>query len=303
MEKNYYEELGLTRDAGLEIIKKAYRTFARKYHPDISSEKDAEQKMQIINKAYDTLNQPEKKKKYDSELDASQLNPAQQYNSNRSTASNHSNFEDLFGGFYRNFSDDHSSHDQRNKNASIRGKNQYVILEVPLRAAFEGLNQQISLRLSTYDRHGQLKIKNKILEMKIPKGMKNGQHLRLIGQGLSGVNGAENGDLIVEIKYKSSPEITIDQADIFYQMNISPWQAALGQEFEVSTPTGKIHIQIPQNTIYGKKLLIPGKGIPAPTPGNLYLILNITYPQTDSSQYVKILEQFPQSFSHFEMPT
>lgn len=304
MAKNYYEELGLTRDAGLELIKKAYRAFARKYHPDVSSEADAVQKMQIINKAYDTLNQPEKKKQYDFELDATQFNDVQQSNSNDSRPTDHSNFNHLFGHFYRKFTGGYSSRAyQQDQNSGIRGKDQYVSLEVPLRVAFEGLNQQISVQIPTYNTLGHVITKNKILEIKIPKGIKNGQFIRFVGQGLSGINGGENGDLFIEIHYKTTSEIWIEQADLFYRMNISPWQAALGQEFELSTPNGKIKIQIPKNTIYGKKLRIRGKGIPAPIPGHLYLILDISHPQVDASQYVHTLEQFAQSFSHFKPRT
>ncbi|ENW16228.1 curved DNA-binding protein [Acinetobacter haemolyticus] len=220
MTKNYYEELGVTRDASADEIKKAYRKLARKYHPDISKEADAEEKMQAINVAYDTLSNADKKAEYDQMLDhpqgfsgfgqrtggfnqgSSGFDGSQFYRQSSGDGADFSGFEDLFGRFGAGFGGGQQRSQRQQR--SYRGEDQHASIQVDISIAYQGSTQQITLQIPTYNVYGEPEIQRKTLEVKIPKGMKEGQQIRLTGQGQSGINGGENGDLYIEIQYKDT---------------------------------------------------------------------------------------------------
>ena len=320
MAQNYYDDLGLNRQASPEDIKKAYRKLARKYHPDVSKEADAEAKMQAINVAYDTLSDPEKKKQYDFELDhphASQNFTGsgsgysdQDFYAGQDAAgqsefsqSNFSGFEDLFGRFGQGFGggryQQYRSGARDSKQYAFRGEDQHAQIEVDLDVAFHGITQNITLQIPTYNAYGEPEVQRKTLQVKIPKGMKEGQQIRLSKQGQAGINGGEAGDLYIQIHYKQDDRIRVENADIYYHIDITPWEAALGQDIEVNTPNGTVKVSIPKNTVYGKQLRLKDKGIPAKVPGHLYLILNIVYPKAETEQQIHAYEHLAQAFSHF----
>ena len=302
MSQNYYESLGVSRDADAEQIKKSYRKLARKYHPDISKESDAEAKMQAINVAYDTLSNPEKKAEYDAKLDHPQgfggfrqgnaqgqggfggfngFGGYSSYSSGQQGGADFSGFEDLFGRFGSGFGGG------RRHSSAYQGEDQHASIEVDLAVAYAGSTQQITLQIPTYTAQGQPEMQRKTLQIKIPKGMKAGQQIRLSGQGQSGINGGANGDLYIEIQYRHDKRQYVEGADVFSTIDVMPWQAALGGQMEVTTPAGRLNINIPIHAKNGQQLRLKGKGIPnATTPGNLYLILNIVAPsaQTDAQK-------------------
>lgn len=331
MAKSYYEELGISRDANPEDIKKAYRKLARKYHPDVSKEADAEAKMQSINVAYDVLSNQEKKKQYDFELDHPQSFDQfrdgnsnsgfgqgfnqntdhsgfdqNDFHKNGSNQNNYGGFENLFGRFGQGFGGGRYQRDgsQANQNRqsqqfSFKGEDQHARIDVDLSVAFEGATQTITLQIPTYNVYGEAEVQRKTLQVKIPKGMKEGQQIRLAKQGQAGINGGEAGDLYIEIQYINTDQIRVEGADIYYNIDISPWEAALGQDIEVMTPSGKVKVSIPKNTVYGKQLRLKDKGIPSKTPGHLYLVLNIVYPKAETEQQINAYQDFAQAFSHF----
>lgn len=317
MAKNHYETLGVARDAAAEDIKKAYRKLARKYHPDVSKEANAEEMMQAINVAYDTLNDAEKKKQYDFELDNPYANAggfggqsggqsgfdgSQFYRSSgNTTGQDFSGFEDLFGRFGGGFGGGRQQqYGQRgSQQHSYKGEDQHARIEVDIEIAFHGATQNITLQIPTYNAYGEPEVQRKTLQVKIPKGMKEGQQIRLSKQGQAGINGGEAGDLYIQIHYKQDAKIRVEDADIYYSIDISPWEAALGQEIEVNTPNGKLKVNIPKDTVYGKQLRLKDKGIPAKVPGHLYLVLNIVYPKAETEQQQHAYEDFAKAFSHF----
>ena len=316
MVKNYYEELGVKRDATPDEIKKSYRKLARKYHPDVSKEADTEAKMQAINIAYDTLSDAEKKKQYDFELDNPQAFSGNNGFGNHSgfdesqfhraygnsSSQDFSGFEDLFGRFGQGFGGGRQQqYNQRNtrEQNSFRGEDQYASIEVDLDIAFNGATQNITLQIPTYNVYGEPEVQRKTLQVKIPKGMRDGQQIRLAKQGQAGINGGDAGDLYIEIRYKQDHKIRVEDADIYYNIDISPWEAALGQEIEVMTPSGKVKVTIPKNTVYGKQLRLKDKGIPSKVPGHLYLVLNIVYPRAETEQQESAYQNFADAFSQF----
>lgn len=320
MTKNYYEALGVSREATPDEIKKAYRKLARKYHPDVSKEADAEEKMQAINVAYDTLSHAEKKKEYDFNLDhpqgyanfGGQSDPndfngysnqaSSDPNSGFGQNSDFSGFEDLFGRFGQGFGGGRQQqYGQRNsrQQTSFRGEDQHAKIELDIDIAYHGSTQNITLQIPSYNAYGEAEVQRKTLEVKIPKGMKEGQQIRLSKQGQAGISGGDAGDLYIEIQYKEDSRIRVEGADIYYSIDISPWEAALGQEIEVITPSGKVKVTIPKNTVYGKQLRLKDRGIPSKVPGHLYLVLNIVYPKVETEQQEKAYQHFADAFSHF----
>ncbi|WP_151980466.1 DnaJ C-terminal domain-containing protein [Acinetobacter guerrae] len=311
MAKNYYEELGVSRSATPDEIKKSYRKLARKYHPDVSKESDSEAKMQAINVAYDTLSNPEKKAEYDQMLDhpqgfsgfgqssgqgaASGFDGAQFYR--QGNASDFQGFEDLFGRFGSGFGG--GDYQYQRQKRSQRGEDQHASIEVDVEIAYHGSTQQITLQIPTVNAYGEPEVQRKTLQVKIPKGMKEGQQIRLTGQGQSGINGGENGDLYIEIQYKDTDRIRVEGADVYATVDVTPWEAALGQNIQVNTPAGKLGVNLPKNAKTGQQLRLKDKGIPTKTAGNLYLVLNIVLPQATTEEQLQAYESFAQAFSSF----
>ncbi|RUP40559.1 MAG: DNA-binding protein [Acinetobacter sp.] len=309
MAKNYYEELGVSRDAAADEIKKAYRKLARKYHPDISKETDAEAKMQAINVAYDTLSNPEKKAEYDQMLDHPQgfsnfgqgnqsgFDGSQFYRQSSGDGADYSGFEDLFGRFGSGFGGGQQRSQRQQR--SHRGEDQHASIQIDLEIAYHGSTQQITLQIPTYNVYGEPEVQRKTLEVKIPKGMKEGQQIRLNGQGQSGINGGENGDLYIEIQYKDTDQIRVEGADVYQTIDVSPWEAGLGQSIEVNTPAGQLKVNLPKNAKNGQQLRLKDKGIPNKTAGHLYLIINIVLPPAHSEQEQQAYQQFADAFTSF----
>ena len=309
MTKNYYEELGVSRDASADEIKKAYRKLAKKYHPDISKEADAETKMQAINVAYDTLSHADKKAEYDQMLDQPQgfsgfrqnnqsgFDGAQYYRQSSGAGADFSGFEDIFGRFGAGFGG--GQHRSQRQQHSYRGEDQHARIEIDLEIGYQGSTQQITLQIPTYNVYGEPEIQRKTLEVKIPKGMKEGQQIRLSGQGQSGINGGANGDLYIEIQYKDTNRIHVDGVDVYQTIDVTPWEAALGQSIEVNTPAGQLKVNLPKQAKNGQQLRLKEKGIPNKHPGHLYLIVNIVLPTAQTEQEQKAYQQFSEAFSSF----
>jgi curved DNA-binding protein len=311
MAKNFYEILGVAKDATPDQIKKAYRKLARKYHPDISKEANAEEKMQEINVAYDTLSNDEKKKQYDFELEHPEGfqnfgSGSQQYYQNAQGGAQQqdfSGFEDLFGRFGAGFGGSNYDYQrsQKQQHRSYKGEDQHASLDVDIDIAFHGATQHITLQIPTMNAYGEAEIQRKTLEVKIPKGMKDGQQIRLSGQGQTGINGGANGDLYIEIHYKNTEKLRVDGADLYLTIDVTPWEAALGQAIDVRTPAGTtLQVNLPKNSQTGQQLRLKDKGIPNKIPGNLYLILNTVNPTAQTDAEKAAYQAFAEAFSHFK---
>lgn len=314
MSQNYYEVLGLARGANSDEIKKSYRKLVRKYHPDVSKETDAVDKMQQLNLAYETLSDETKRAAYDQQLDnpfAGQQGHAgadpfgQQYRYYRSNAHDDEgqafnaedfrqqfggagfsgNFEDLFGRFGAGFGAQGQQH------SNLRGQDQHASISVDVKVAYEGATQQIALEIPVLTAQGAYEIQRKTLQVKIPKGMKPGQQIRLTGQGQAGVNGAASGDLYIEIQYRNSEQLRVEGTDVYLTVPVTPWEAALGEQIQVNTPAGELGVKIPTNSQTGKQLRLKGKGIPASEPGNLYLLLKVVLPEASTEQAKALYQQ------------
>ncbi|MGV6989462.1 DnaJ C-terminal domain-containing protein [Testudinibacter sp. P80/BLE/0925] len=301
--KNYYEVLGVSKDASLNEIKKAYRKLVRKYHPDISTETDADKKTSEINVAYETLKDETKRAEYDAMLanpfagqqagggfhrqdfdpqrhgyqyygfDGSHFGDGQPF------GSGDFRFDDIFSAF----GSAGQGRRQTSHSGPIAGEDQHAELSIDIAAAYHGSERSLSLDMPTLTADGQMTYARKTLHVKIPKGIMEGQQIRLREQGLPGFNGGGNGNLYLKIGFHQSAELYVEnRKDVYQRIDIMPWTAALGGKLDVETIAGKFSVNIPANSRNGQSLRLKGKGIPAKEAGDLYLLLNIALPHSDS---------------------
>lgn len=296
--KDYYKILGVTKKSDDDQIKKAYRKQARKYHPDVSKEAGAEQKFKEVAEAYEVLKDPEKRSAYDQyganwKDGKQQEQHQQQY---RQQQRQGADFGGGFGGggdyseFFESFFGGGGGRSTRSS-SKHRGEDISASIKIPLMDAFDGATRRINFEIQSVTPEGQLAMKPKSLDIKIPKGVKDGQKIRLAGQGGSGMNGGKNGDLYLTIEFEKHPLFRVDGADIYIDLPVAPWEAALGESVTIPTPQGSIKMKIPKGAKHGKKLRLKGKGVPSKKPGDFYAIINIEYPPADDEKTKKVYEE------------
>ena len=243
--KDYYEILGVEASAGEAELKTAYRRLARKFHPDVSKEKGAEERFKSINEAYEVLRDKEKRKEYD-QLRARGYRSGQEYQppSGHGAGGFHQGFQG--GAQNGDFSDFFESLFGGRSRASAQplGDTRAKVA-IPLEIAFSGGQQRFT-------------VDGRTLEVKIPVGIKPGQVIRLAGQGRS--SGARKSDLLLEIDYRAHADFEVDDRNILYTLSLAPWEAALGTNASVPTLGGTVELKIPADSEAGKKLRLRGRG-------------------------------------------
>ena len=272
--KDYYQTLGVEKSASEDQIKKAYRKLVRKYHPDVSKEADAQHMTQELNEAYGVLGDAEKRAAYD------ELGRGQQYHAGQEfrpppgwsggggfgagDAEGSDFFADLF------------AHLGGRRRAPARGEDSHATLVIDLLDSYQGAERSIHLRVPERDALGRVSTRERTLSVNIPKGVTAGQQLRLSGQGQAGSAGA--GDLYLTIEFAPDPRYRLEGRDVFETVPVAPWEAALGGEIELPTPSGKVTVTVPAGSQTGRKLRLKGRGLPANPPGDLYLLLEVVLP-------------------------
>lgn len=294
--KDYYKIIGVERDASETDIKQAYRRLARKYHPDVSKEANAEDRFKELGEAYEVLKDPQKRQSYD-QLGANwkageQFRPPPGWGGagfggfdgragGFDSASGFSDFfESMFGGGFAQSAGGGHAHGFQQA-----GQDQTAAINVSIHDAYHGVNKPI--RLSN----------GKSLQVKIPKGIATGKKIRLSGQGLAGFNGGPNGDLYLEITVVDDAQYELKGKDIYFDVNIAPWEAALGGKIPVTTLDGKIELKIPANSKSGRKMRLSGKGMPGSPDGDLYVRLLIVTPPADTEQEKTFYEDMEKIFN------
>jgi curved DNA-binding protein len=285
--KDYYETFGLPRSATQDDIKRAYRKLARKYHPDVSKDPDAEARFKELGEAYAVLKDPEKRAAYDqmgSQWKAGQdFQPPPGWDAGfefsgrdfgAGNGMDHSDFfEALFG---------RQAHGAQRPGMHARGQDHHARVLIDLEDAYRGAQRSISLRMPEVDAQGHVTTRERRLDVSIPKGIHAGQHLRLAGQGEPGLGEGPAGDLYLEIGFNPHPQFRVDGRDVYLNLPLAPWEAALGCSPTVPTPEGSVHLSVPAGSAAGRQLRLKGKGIPGNPPGDLYAVLAIVLPPADS---------------------
>lgn len=288
--KDYYKILELqTSKVSIDEIKVAYREQAKKYHPDVNlGNKSAEERFKDINEAYNKLSDPSTKKKYDRIWNSKigqKRKSEEKKNTKKTTAA-----EEVFNMFFgaKQEKKQAIAQNEKNKKIPIQGENIETEIEVTIEEAFYGNTKKISLR--TIDG------KMKTFEVKIPEGIRNGEKIRLIGQGKPGENGGKNGDLLIKIKIINDGLYKLVGTDIYVNILISPWEAVLGAKVEANSIDEEISVYIPKNIETGETIVIPQKGYKDGKGGrgNLILQVKIMVPKNLSNEEKELYKKLKQ---------
>ncbi|MGH8508104.1 MAG: DnaJ C-terminal domain-containing protein [Gammaproteobacteria bacterium] len=289
--KDYYQTLGVARSAAEGEIKRAYRKLARKYHPDVSKERDASERMKEINEAYEVLHDPEKRAAYD-QVGAG-WQPGQdfhpppgwdagfEFRGSPDGAGLGGDFSDFFASLFGGVSG--VGHGTRH-GAGFHGEDHHAKVLIDIEDAFLGATRAVALRVPEIDAEGRLAVRERTLNVQIPKGIREGQLIRLAGQGSAGVKGGKAGDLYIEVGFKPHAYYRVDGRDLYVNLPVAPWEAALGATVRAPTPGGTVEVKIPPHSQGGRKLRLRGRGIPGAPPGDLYLVLEVVLPVPETER-------------------
>lgn len=285
--KDYYETLGVPRDASQDDIRRAYRKLARRYHPDLNQEGDAEERFKEVSEAYEVLSDPEKRERYDS--------LGSRWRSGE--AAGGADFEDLFGqqgfgggdarvefgdgAFSEFFERVFGDRGATATTGPLRGRDHEAVLELTLEEALAGGRRRLSLE------------DGRSFEVNIPAGVREGQRIRIAGQGASGRDGAPPGDLYLLVRFRPHPRFRREGDDLYLDLPVSPWEAALGATVPVQTLTGTAQVRVPAGSSSGRRLRLRGRGLPKRdgSRGDLYASVQIAIPKRLSDEERDLFEK------------
>jgi curved DNA-binding protein len=279
--KDYYAILGVDRNANAEDIKKAYRKLARKYHPDVSKEPNAEEKFKEMAEAYETLKDPEKRAAYDQ---LGRYTPGQDFQpppdwgqqfAGAGTVFDDLDLADLFAGLAGR----HGA-GARGGRGFTAGRNYEATVHLSFDQAFHGTEIELDLSVLEFDEKGNARRVPRRIKARIPKGVANGQQLRIPGKGGKGVDGGRDGDLYLDIVVEPHPLYRVSEQDLYIDLPLAPWEAVLGTTVRLPTPAGTVSLKVPPGTRAGQHLRLAGRGLSRPggAAGNLYAIAQIAVP-------------------------
>jgi curved DNA-binding protein len=301
--KDYYQILGVSRNASQDEIKRAYRKLARKYHPDVSKEKEAEQRFKEVGEAYEVLKDSQKRATYD-QLGThwragEEFRAPPGFNSNFDFSGSGFSAQFGFSDFFESLFGEHmQSRHARHPNQNRRtGKDQHTKIAITLEEAYQGSTRTLQVQVPEMDINRQIYTKTHTLNVKIPPGIIQGQKIRLSGQGSMGMGGGPNGDLYLEIEFQPHRLYRAEGRDIYMTLPITPWEAALGSTVAVPTLGGKVELKIQAGSQSGQKLRLKGRGFPGKQPGDHYIILQIVTPKANTEKartfYRKMAQELP----------
>lgn len=306
--RDYYEILGVDKKAGQDEIKKAYRKLAKKYHPDAHpGDKGSEEKFKEANEAYEVLGDPEKRKKYDRfgqgaqftnghDFDPSQYGFGNNVHYQYGTAGG--DFSDFFNMFFGGspfdpsdlFGQSRGRTGRSVRNRPMKGEDSEASIGITLQEGFKGAEKRISLRTAGRDR---------TISFKVPPGIRNGEKIKLAGQGGPGYNGGQNGDLYLTVEILPGSGFETDGANLQAVVDLMPWEAALGAEIPFNTLDGRILVSVPPGIRTDSRIRVTGKGYAdrSGARGDLYIRVRIDNPRVLTGQQRELYEKLKQSDS------
>lgn len=299
--KDYYKVLGVEKTATADEIKKAYRKLARKYHPDISKEPNAEARMKEVNEANSVLSDVEKRAAYDQLGSGYQSgqefrpppdwNAGFEYSGSGMPGADSAEFSEFFANLFGQ-----AGYGRRDSRAKSRGEDHHAKILIDIADTFRGVTKSIALHAPQLDRQGRVVMKERVLNVKIPKGVTEGQHIRLTGQGTQGIGGGPAGDLFLEVHFNKDRLYRLEGKDVYENVSITPWEAALGAEITIPTPSGNVQMKVPPESQSGRKLRLKGRGVPGAVPGDLFVILEVVIPPANTDKARKFYENMATEF-------
>ena len=313
--RDYYETLGVARGATEAEIKSAYRKMARKFHPDVNKEPGAEEQFKQIGEAYAVLKDTEKRAAYDrfgeNWKSGQDFTPPPNWNegfeySDSGYGGSHPGYGGGFEGDQSEFFESlfgRGKHRQGGRGGNprqgmnLKGQDHHAKILIDLADAYNGAKRTIALHMPVQDASGHVSTQERKLDVSIPKGIKAGQNLRLSGQGGPGVGEGPAGDLYLEIEFHPNAIYRVEGKDVFIDIPLAPWEAALGTTVKVPTPAGStLELKIPAGTVAGRKMRLKGKGIPSSEPGDLYAVPSIALPPADIESQKEAYQIFEKAF-------
>jgi curved DNA-binding protein len=315
--KDYYATLGIERTASQDDIKRAYRKLARKFHPDVSKEADAEARFKEVAEAYEALGDPEKRAAYDElgqrHARGQEFNPPPGWDSGyefsgRGFGDDGGGAGGAFGGIggfdHSDFFESLFGRQAGTARGARRptphaGEDHHAKVMIDLEDAYRGAQRTITLRVPVTDGSGHVTLQERHLDVNFPKGIREGQHLRLAGQGGAAHGGGAAGDLYLEIEFRPHRLFRVDGRDVYLDLPVAPWEAALGASITVPTPDGSVELSVPPRSSAGRKLRLRGKGLPGKTPGDFYAVLQIALAPADTTAAENAYRAMAAAFAHF----
>jgi curved DNA-binding protein len=313
--RDYYETLGVARGATEAEIKAAYRKLARKYHPDVNKEAGAEDQFKELGEAYSVLKDTEKRAAYD-RMGANWKN-GQDFTPPPNWNEGFEYSNDKYGGGHPGFGGGHEGNQSeffeslfgqgrhrqggRGGNPSqgmdFKGQDHHAKISIDLADAYNGAKRTIALHMPTQDASGHVSTQERKLDVSIPKGIKAGQNLRLAGQGGPGIGAGGSGDLYLEIDFHPNSIYRVDGKDVYLDLPLAPWEAALGTAVNIPTPAGStLELTIPAGTAAGRKMRLKGKGIPSKEAGDLYVVPTIVLPGAETDMQKEAYQALEKAF-------
>jgi curved DNA-binding protein len=298
--KDYYAALGITKDATQDDVKRAYRKLARQFHPDLNKDAGAEGQFKEIGEANDVLSDPEKRAAYD-QLGAGyqagqdfrpppDWDQGFEYSGDGQDAAFSDFFEHLFGRGQR-------AQARQGTQFHASGQDHHARVLIDLEDAFSGATRAIQLKMPKVTADGHVITEQRTLNVNIPKGVQPGQHIRLKGQGAPGLGQGRSGDLYLEIEFAPHKLYRIEGRDVYLDLPVAPWEAALGGKVKAPTPLGVVDVTIPANSTQGRKLRLKGRGIPGQNPGDFYAVLQISLPPAGDEKAKEIYQKMARELS------
>lgn len=310
--KDYYAALGVAKTATADEIKKAFRKLARQHHPDISKAADATERMSALNEAHDVLSDPARRAAYDTlaanpraRTDGGFQPPPDRdagfdFPDMAADRGDHSDFfEQLFGRAARAQRQQGHAGPFDGAHAPQRGADHHARIELDITDAYLGAERTVTLRSARLDEAGRVVNEQRNLQIQIPKGLHEGQHIRLAGRGGAGFGAAPAGDLLLEVAFKPDPRWRAEGRDVYQRVPLAPWEAMLGTTATIHTPDGQTDVHIPAGWKAGRKLRLKGRGIPGTPPGHLYLELEVALPPADSDAARAAYAAMASAFENF----
>lgn len=300
--KDYYKVLGVERTASEDEIKKAYRKLARKYHPDVSKEKDAEEKFKEVNEANDVLSDAEKRKAYDQlgyYQPGQDFRPPPGWEQQFGQGGAHFDFSgmdfgDMFSQMFGGGMGGGMGGGRRRGQGFARpGQDFEMNLEITLEEAYAGVEKTLQVEVPEPGPQGFMTRVPKTIKLRVPKGATDGQRLRVSGKGGAGSHGGQAGDLYLNIRIAPHVWFKPNGHDLSIDVPLTPWEAALGATVEIPTLEGKVRLKVKAGSRPGQKMRLAGKGLPKPQDGSgdLYAVFQIVTPPELTERERELFEE------------
>ncbi len=280
--KDYYAILGVKKDATADEIKSAYRKLARKYHPDVSKEKDAEEKFKEMSEAYETLKDTEKRAAYDQ---LGSYTPGQEFRPppdwGQQFAQGRGGFDDIdLESLFAGLAGRQRRGGAQGGNAPVAGSDYEAVVRLTFMQAFHGTEVDLELSVLEFTPDGGARRVPHRVKTRIPPGVTNGEKLRVPGKGGKGINGGPDGDLYLDIEVVLHPIYRTSGKDVYVDLPLSPWEAVLGTSVKLPTPAGAVALKVPPGTRSGQELRLTGRGMTRGTgaAGHLLAVVRIEVP-------------------------